>query len=194
LPTPLLAVVGLIEDASKAQTIHFKDEGDVILVIGETNGTELGGSEFMAQYASVEKGRLPALNYEREITTADFIRSCIDKKLLKSCHDLSAGGLAIALAESCFGPLTQIGASLEVESYEGRKDGLLFAETGARYLVSCAPGDEKKLRTKLAEVGLGVTASGKVGGDTIRVGEIAAVSLEKAFRAWRSGLEHLFIA
>ena len=74
-------------------------------------------------------------------------------KLLLSCHDVSGGGLAIALAECCFGEKQQFGATLEVSEYEGRKDGLLFAETGARFIVSCSPKNASKVKKTLEEQG-----------------------------------------
>ncbi len=193
LPTPLLAVVGLIDDASKCPTIFFKEAGDEIIVIGATDATELGGSEYMAQYAEVEKGRLPALNYDREIRTAQVIRECIDKRLFKSCHDISAGGLAVALAESCFGPSADIGASIESVAFNGRKDGLLFAESGARYIISCTANDAKKIKIKLAEAGILITAEGKVGGELISIKGVAEISLSAAKQAWSTGLDKLFM-
>ncbi|MBN8549685.1 MAG: phosphoribosylformylglycinamidine synthase subunit PurL [Deltaproteobacteria bacterium] len=192
LPTPLLAVVGLIEDSAKCIGIHFKEDGDKVFLIGATDADELGGSEYMAQYAGVEKGTLPELNYDLEIKSAELIRSLIDKGLIRSCHDLSSGGLAIALAESCFGVYGHRGATLELDTAAGRKDGLLFSETGARYLVSCSPSNEAKLLKAIAAAGLTVSAKGTVGGAAVEVKGIAKIDLGKGYTAWSQGLKPLF--
>ena len=193
LPTPLIAMVGLLTDASKAVTIHFKNDGDVILVIGCTDGEELGGSEYFAHYAGVEKGALPVLDYDLEGKTNTLIRSLISDSLLQSCHDLSGGGLAIALAESCFGESKIFGASLTVEQYEGRKDGLLFSETGARYLVSCKKADADKVRSLVAKAGIEITAAGTVTNrSTIEIKDFADIDGVAVNEGWKTGLDDLF--
>jgi phosphoribosylformylglycinamidine synthase II len=192
LPTPMIAMVGLMEDASKATTIHFKHDNDAVLVIGATDGEDLGGSEYFAQIAGVEKGALPVLDYDTELATSKFIRSCIQDELLSSCHDISGGGLAIALAESCFGPQKQFGVSLNVESYEGRKDGLLFAETGARYLVSCNPKHLDAVKKRCEQAGIEITASGSVTKNlAIDVKEYATIDGADAIKRWEQGLDAL---
>ncbi len=193
LPTPLLAVVGLIDDASLCIGAHFQHEGDAILVLGATNADDLGGSEYMAQYAGIEKGALPILNYDLELKSANLIRSLISKGLLHSCHDLSSGGLAIALAECCFGAYGRLhGATLDLQEQSGRRDGLLFAETGARYVVSCKSSDAAKVRSLAQEQGIKVSAAGTVGGKEISIKGIARLDLQKAYAAWSNGLKPLF--
>lgn len=192
LPTPLLAVVGLIDDASKCVAAQFVHTGDVVLVLGATNGVELGGSEYLATYAGVERGALPTLNYDLEIATAQLMRELIAAKLLRSCHDLSSGGLAIALAEACFGVESNFGVSVEIEEYTGSFAGLLFAETGARFLISCDPKNEKKVRARAADAGIPVTAAGLVGGDVIAVDGVASIEVSRAARVWRNGLDFAF--
>lgn len=190
-PTPLLAVVGLLDDASKAVGINFQADGDVVLLLGVTNGDEIGGSEYLAQYAGVEKGRLPSLNYADEIKTAAAVRDLIDRRFIKSCHDVSSGGLAVALAECCFGSYGKRGCQIKIEGYQGRKDGLLFAESGARYVVSCSAENEKKIRTRLAEAGVALSGIGTVGGASVEIKGFAKLDLEKAYAAWSEGLASL---
>ncbi|MFM1848940.1 MAG: hypothetical protein RL417_2414 [Pseudomonadota bacterium] len=192
LPTPLLAVVGLIEDAARCVGAQFSRDGDVILVLGATNGTELGGSDYMAALHGVERGALPTLNYDLEIASANLIRDLIGAKLLRSCHDLSGGGLATALAEACFIAERCSGANLVVEDYTGNSTGLLFAETGARYLISCDPKAEKKIRTRALEAGIPISLAGKVGGDLISIEGVASIPADTAWTAWRHGLDFAF--
>lgn len=191
IPTPLLAVVGLIDDVTKCVPIHFQSAGDRIFLIGDTKGDELGGSEYLAQYGEMERGPLPLLDYDLEIRHANFVRGLISRRLLRSCHDLSSGGLAAALAESCFGPGGVLGAILHSETYKGRKDGLLFAETGARYLVSCAAGREVELRELAKKEKVPVSLAGTVGGNQISIDGIASIPCDGALQAWRSGLREL---
>jgi phosphoribosylformylglycinamidine synthase len=135
---------------------------------------------------------LPTLNYDLEIATAQLMRDLIGAKLLRSCHDLSSGGLAIALAEACFGVESNFGVSVEIEEYTGSFAGLLFAETGARFLISCDPKNEKKVRARAADAGIPVTAAGLVGGDVIAVDGVASIEVSRAARVWRNGLDFAF--
>jgi phosphoribosylformylglycinamidine synthase subunit PurL len=189
LPTPQIAMVGLIEDASKSVTIDFKNPGDRIFVLNAADDKDLGGSEYMATFAGVEKGAPPVLNYDLEILTGQVIRQLIDERLLRSCHDISSGGLAVALAECCFGPVSNVGAILKVEQHHGRRDSLLFAESGARYIVSCAPEDQEAVRQHIEKAGLVVSLSGTVGGDTLTIDGAASIAIEGAFGQWSRGLE-----
>lgn len=191
-PTPMIAMVGLMPDAGKAVSVQFKSSGDKILVVGTTNGAELGGSEYMAHFAAVEKGALPILDYDLELRTAKCIRSLITKGLLKSCHDVSSGGLAVAFAECCIGQYSKIGGELAIDHYSGRKDGLMFAETGARYILSCDTKDAASIRDLVMKAGISITGTGTVGGTEITIREYASISLEEAYKVWSTGLDKLF--
>jgi phosphoribosylformylglycinamidine synthase len=194
-PTPLLAVVGLMQDVNKAVASNFRRSGDTILVIGATNPNEIGGSAYLANIHSLEKGALPALDYKLEQKTCDAIRSLIDAGLLTSCHDLSDGGLAIGLAECCFSDYeAPLGATITLTTHSGRPDGILFAETGARFIVSCDPKNAAAIKTKLAHLSLPLTAEGTVGGSSIKIEGIAEIDATKAFSAWFTGLDQIFEA
>jgi phosphoribosylformylglycinamidine synthase II len=192
LPTPLLAVVGLLDDASKAIGAHFQKADDVVLLIGATNGNELGGSEYLSSCYKIERGPLPILDYDLEIKHSSFVRALIDRGLIRSAHDLSTGGLAIALSECCMNPYGAIGATLSVSNYSGRKDGLLFAETGARFLLSCDPKNAAEIRSLAEAAGVLISGEGRVGGDTVTISDYASISLPHAYEVWRNGLAPLF--
>jgi phosphoribosylformylglycinamidine synthase len=194
-PTPLLALVGLIQDVSTGIPSHFQSEGDVILVIGSTNEQELGGSAYLAEIHGQERGALPALDYELESTTCRAITTLASKGLLKSCHDLSQGGLGLALAECCFKEYDKpLGAKLSMlQSFE-RADALLFAETGARFLVSCSAAVVNEVKRVCTELGLAISAEGSVGGTMITVEGVAQLDAHAAFKVWFSGLAQLFEA
>lgn len=198
LPTPTLATVGLLADASKALSAQFVSNGDKILVLGDSY-EEFGGSEYMAQIAGVEKGALPKLDYDLEIKTANLIRALISERLLKSCHDVSSGGIATALAECCFGTYKAIGAKIKLEvlakrnatEESERKDTFLFAESGARYIVSLAAKDEARIRKLITDAGVIVAACGTVGGNRIVIEDYAELDLEVAYQGWSNGLNGL---
>ena len=192
LPTPTLAVVGLIEDASKCVPADFQNTGDKILVIGEVQN-ELGGSEYLAQHFGIEKGPLPTLDYDLEMKTADLVRSLIDKQLLNSCHDVSGGGLAIALAECSFGMNEPAGATLEAEAQSSlRSDVQMFAESGGRYIVSCSPDKEDKVRAEIDNSGLAISFSGEIGGPELKIGGLASIDVKQSHSTWSDGLDKFF--
>jgi phosphoribosylformylglycinamidine synthase II len=190
-PTPMIAMVGLIQDASLSVGSQFQKEGDSILVIGIPPENGFGGSEYIAQYAGIEKGALPVLNYADEIKACNFIRKIISMKLIKSCHDVSAGGLAVALSECCFGSYSSIGATLEITVKKGRKDYDMFAEGGARFIVSCSPENESKITSLLKEDGIQISAHGKVQATKLEIQGYAALDLAKSYETWQNGLREL---
>jgi phosphoribosylformylglycinamidine synthase II len=192
-PTPTLAVVGLLDDASKAVSSTFKDDGDVVFLVGETRESDLGGSAYLAEIHAIEIGQLPHLNYALEKRTCDTVRSLIQKRLLQSCHDLSQGGLAVALAESCFSDYTPPRTvTITCSQANLRDDVVMFAESGARFLISCKPSNAEAIRQEIASSGLLISAEGTVGGDTIAIKNVAEIPAEKAYTAWRHGLDEVF--
>ena len=192
-PTPLLAVVGLMNNVHLAVPSHFRRSGDVVFLIGQTDPSEIGGSAYLSTVHNQDRGALPKLDYALEQKTCDFIRELVSTQLLISCHDLSEGGLGIALAESCFRDYeVPLGASLTPFLKNARPDGLLFSESGARFLVSCAPDKAATVRQLIRDAGLSIGGEGSVGGSSITVEGIASIDVTTAFQAWRSGLEEIF--
>lgn len=192
-PTPLLAVVGLMNDVNTAVPSHFKSDGDTVLLIGATDPAEIGGSAYLATIHGLERGALPSLDYALEQKTNALIRELLEARLLVSCHDLSEGGLGVALAECCFTDYDPpLGATLTLATTEGRPDGHLFSETGARFLVSCAREKSSKVKELIRNAGLTIAGEGTIGGKNIAIEKIASIDAKKAFNAWRNGLEELF--
>jgi phosphoribosylformylglycinamidine synthase II len=193
-PTPLLAVVGLLADASRAVGSTFMADGDVVFLLGETKDSDLGGSSYLSEIHGIERGALPELNYELEKRSCDCVRSLINKGLVRSCHDISQGGLGVALAESCFSDyLPPRGATLKMtKPHDIRPDALLFAESGARFLVSCSKADADTVRAIVREFSIQISAEGTVGGDRIAIEGVASIPASEAYQAWHGGLEQLF--
>ena len=110
-PTPTVAMVGLIEKEEHITTQFFKAVGDVIILVGEI-GDELGGSRFLKVCHGRKVGLPPRLNIEREMAVQDAVRELIRAGLVRSAHDCAEGGLAVAIAESCFNPEGLFGADI----------------------------------------------------------------------------------
>ncbi|HEX8679848.1 MAG TPA: phosphoribosylformylglycinamidine synthase subunit PurL, partial [Chthoniobacterales bacterium] len=135
-PTPTVAMVGLVDDEAHITTQWFKHPGDVIILVGEV-GHDLGASRLLKVCHGRKEGLPPRLNIEREIAVQNAVRDLIRAGLVKSAHDCSEGGIAVALAESCFNPGELLGADVEL-SGDGRLDELLFNEAQSRIELSIA--------------------------------------------------------
>lgn len=192
-PTPLLALVGLLEDVSCAVPSQFQRDGDTILLVGETKSDDLGGSAYLAEIHGIERGKLPSLDYTLEQKTCDTMLALSKKRLLRSCHDLSQGGLAVALAEACFNDYTAPkGATLTLVNRPARGDVALFSESGARFIISCSPENTDEVRRIITSAGLVVSGEGRVGGASITVEDVATLSAADAFQKWFGGLDEIF--
>lgn len=164
-PTPVVGMVGLVHDTDHITTQGFKNEGDVIVLLGDTRG-ELGGSEFQAVVHGVTEGRPPVLDLQVEKQLLDAVLSAIQGGLVRSAHDLSEGGLAVALAESCISG--GIGAKITLDSAL-RADLALFSESQSRIVLSAAPAQAEQLLDHLASRGVPVQRIGVVEGSALKV-------------------------
>jgi phosphoribosylformylglycinamidine synthase len=187
-PTPVVGMVGLIEDVAWVTRIAFGSAGDVVVLVGESQ-EELGGSEYARSVLGTVAGHPPRVDYDREFRTNQAVLEMIREGFLNSAHDLADGGLAIALAESCLAG--DIGARVDQLVLGGlTPEAALFGETQARYLVSIAPGDRRLAEVVATARSQGVTARaiGTVGGDNIGIGEWISEPLASARAAWETGL------
>lgn len=164
-PTPVIGMVGLVHDHDHITTQGFKNEGDVIVLIGDTKA-EFGGSELQYVLNGAPSGRPPAIDLDVEKKVQDAVLGAIQKGLVSSAHDLSEGGIAVALAESCISG--GIGAEVALSS-ELRADHLLFSESQSRVLLSAKPEQADALVAWLAEQGVSHAAIGKVTGSVLTI-------------------------
>lgn len=143
-PTVLFTAVGVVPDVRKAVTADFKAAGDLIYVLGLTRD-ELGASEYFASKGFVGSEVPKVLNPDLSIKSYRALFSAVRHGLVASIHDLSDGGLGVALAESSFSGGLGAKVSLESLAYEGsgRHDFVLFSETPSRFLISVSPSNEK---------------------------------------------------
>ncbi len=132
-PTPTVGMVGLLPDAGKRVTMGFKNEGDLVYLVGDGKPT-LGGSEYLSLIHGQEVGTPPTLDMDAEKKLQAFLRDAIDQGLLQSAHDVSDGGLAVALAECCIAG--NIGATIDWPDYQAKN---IFGEMTASVIVSVSP-------------------------------------------------------
>lgn len=184
-PTPTIGMLGIIEDIKHVTTSWFKQEGDIIFLIGKNSG-EIGGSEYLKVIQGQVKGDAPEIDLEYERSVQAFTYEAIVAGLIRSAHDVSDGGLAVALAECCLQGKTNhvIGAVIHLAD-KLRPDFLLFGETQSRIVVSVAK-DQEKLLTQLSKSrNIDIANIGTVGGDSLRINEwikVKADELEKTYR------------
>lgn len=181
-PTPVVGMVGLIHDTDHITTQGFKAEGDAIYVLGDTRA-ELGGSEFQAIMHGVSEGRPPELNLDTEKKLLGGVLKAIQSGLVQSAHDVSEGGLAAALAESCISG--SVGASVQW-STDLRNDVALFSESQSRIVLSVSPDHKNALEKLLQEADVPFTALGVVGGNKLSININGASALEESVEALKS--------
>ena len=193
-PTPVLGVVGLLDDIGSAVGPGFKAAGDAVVLIGESF-EELGGSEYLKTVHGLEAGAPPAIDLELEKRTQEYLLETIDTGLLRSAHDLSEGGLAVALAESAFHSDRKLGCEVDLDG-ELRADALLFGESQSRVVVTCRKADAAGLLRLASRRGVPAKLIGRVGGRDIALGrggrDLLRVPVERAFRVWKDSLPAFF--
>lgn len=181
-PTPTVVMVGLIERAEHITTQWFKDEDDVIVLLGEPVDTTdllqgLGGSAYLQVMHGKETGTPPRCNLDQARTLHTTLLGLIQSGIIKSAHDCSEGGLAVCLAECCISQQIArntprlIGATVDLRNLQlepqTRLDALLFGETQSRVVVSCRPLDAVKVIERAKLMGVHAAQIGRVGGDKL---------------------------
>ena len=147
-PTPTIGMVGLVEDLKHITTSYFKEEGDVIYLLGEDK-EELGGSEYSKVVHNKVAGDSPKINLEEEKKLQDTLLNLIRKGLIKSAHDISEGGIVTAISECCIiNQEKQIGCEVEIP-IKSRKDFSLFSESQSRIIVSVSEPDQTKFEDEI---------------------------------------------
>jgi phosphoribosylformylglycinamidine synthase len=164
-PTPTIGAVGLLADWERHAGAHFAEPGLAIVLLGE-NREELGGSAWLALRRGLEAGAPPAVDLAHEARLIDLLVSTVADGRVKSAHDASDGGLAVALAEACFGPGAGVGAEVELPE-SMRPDALLFGESTGRVLATTA--DPEGLLEAARAQGVPARRIGSTGGDRLRI-------------------------
>jgi len=177
-PTVVVGMVGLIEDLKHITTSWFKEEGELIVLLGK-NKEELGGSEYLKVIHNLVKGKSPELDLNFEKRVQETCLAAIQAGIINSAHDCSEGGLTIALAESCItNPDRVFGATINLAD-KIRSDALLFGETQSRIVVSLAPDSLKKLEKISQKYKVPCEAIGEVISDRLIINDWIDVSSEQ---------------
>jgi phosphoribosylformylglycinamidine synthase len=192
-PTPTVGMVGLIDNANHITTQAFKGAGDAILLLGEP-GSELGGSHYVKVIHGRKAGTPPRLDYAKEKAVQEAVRSLIRMGLVRSAHDCSEGGLAVALAECCISGPQNVGADIDLSAFGTRRpDELLFNESQSRIIISVRHENASAVLSLAQWQGVPASALGFTGGDRLRIksGEKEWPWLLKDLRnKWWSAIQH----
>lgn len=164
-PTPVIGMVGVIDDVKASVPMGFRKAGDAIVLLGETYD-EIGASEYLAVIHGVEAGRVPSVDLDKEKRLCELLVAAAGRGITKSAHDLSEGGFGVALAECCVSG--SVGAEVSVEA-DIAADRFLFSESAGRALVSVDKGDLDTLLGIADEMGVPALAIGEVGGEALRI-------------------------
>ena len=190
-PTPMIGVVGLIEDAAKCVTQDFKKDGDVIVLLGE-NSSDLSGSEYLYLIHGLKKGD-PQIDISKEKAVQQACLEAAQNGVISSSHDCSEGGLAVALAESCITNKNRLsGADIQLGSGGIRKDALLFGEEPSRIVVSVGKDNLNDLEKMAKKYSVSCKILGNVGGKKLTISCEKAALIDQDVKAlsdtWRNAI------
>jgi len=179
-PTPTIGMVGLMDDVSLQMTIPFKQEGDLIYVIGKMTD-DIASSEYLFSYLGVKNSPAPYFDLTEEHQMHKGVRSLIAAKLIKSAHDVSDGGLMCCLLEKSF--TSGLGFDIKTDS-NFRKDAYLFGESQGRAVVSISPENKEAFEAALLGMNLPFAELGSVNGNEVKV--------DSELFGTVNGLKHLY--
>jgi phosphoribosylformylglycinamidine synthase subunit PurL len=189
-PTPVIGVVGLVEDVRLAVSPGFKGPGDAVILLGGTKD-ELGGSEYLRLVHGLEGDAPPAIDLHLEKRVQDVCLAAAERGWLRSAHDLSEGGLAVALAECTFHAARGTGCVVDLAGGL-RADALLFGESQSRILVTTPAARRKALLALARAKGVPAAVIGRTGGREIVIrhkgADVVRLAVAEAKRIWKSGL------
>ena len=187
-PTPTVGMVGVLDDIDCRVTSCFKQEGDVVVLVGSTKD-EIGASEYLKVVHGLDTGNVPQLDLVREKALQELLQQAAAEKLLASAHDCAEGGLAVALAECCIEG--GLGARIDLAS-EVRVPSLLFGETQSRVIVSLNEDGVNRLVDLATQKGLPCTILGRVGGENLTIAcyckELVNLTVDEISKAWREAI------
>ena len=174
LPTPTIAGVGLIPDWSLTARIGGAQSGDILFMIG-TEGTHLGQSLYLRECLGREEGPPPPVDLMMEKARGEFVRAAIRSSNVTACHDISGGGMAVALAEMCMAG--SIGAKTSLEG--DNPHAILFGEDQARYLLAVKPDYATLFAANAEGSGVSFRKLGEFGGERLEIGTAIAISVKQ---------------
>lgn len=188
-PTPVIGMLGFIEDLSHVTPAGFVNAGDEILLIGNEGG-ELGGSELLSLVTGEVTGDAPALDIDAEVRLQKGLLEAIRAGHVVSAHDISEGGVAVTVAECAInGSGGGVGATVEYTSTD--EIAALFGESQSRVVVSVSPGAREAFDGVVARHKIPVRRIGTVGGDRLRINDAIDIDLAELAEGYRTVIERL---
>ncbi|MBN1517223.1 phosphoribosylformylglycinamidine synthase subunit PurL [Candidatus Sumerlaeota bacterium] len=193
-PSPVIGMIGVAEDQAHVTTSCFKNEGDKIYLLGP-GASHLGGSQYLRQrqheaqkngaagandalMSSWPIGPCPRIDLQLEKQVQDFLLAAIREGLIASAHDVTEGGLAVALAEACISGERKIGAKIGLNASGQELLIQLFSEEPSRIVVSVSSGQAKAFEAKAAAVRVSAMSLGEVGGDALEIQGAISMGLD----------------
>ena len=193
-PTPVIGAVGLLEDAGVHVGVALQDSGDIVVLLGRSGvhgeASELAGAEYLELVHGLVAGR-PSIDLELETAVQRVCRRLVRARVVRSAHDCSDGGLAVALAECCIAGDRGFVGELPLT---GRWDAALFGEGQSRIVVSVAPSDVDAVEEICREEGVPWVTLGATRGTSMTIPGLVDASIEALADAWRNGLERAISA
>ncbi|MCH7619937.1 MAG: phosphoribosylformylglycinamidine synthase subunit PurL [Candidatus Marinimicrobia bacterium] len=188
-PTPVIGMLGLIEDLSHIRGAGFVDEGDFVILIGSLEGC-IGGSEYLSAIHGRVEGDAPDIDLEYEKNVQQAVLFGIKEGIIKSAHDISDGGLSVALAECCLLGRNNFGVNI-VLNRKVRDDELLFGETQSAIIVSIAESDLMKVKGIGAKHGVTCEALGRVTGLNLKINSLIDIPVTELRSEYESAIPKL---
>ncbi|MBL4739613.1 MAG: phosphoribosylformylglycinamidine synthase subunit PurL [Sneathiella sp.] len=173
-PTPAIGGIGLISQSDHMATIAFKSEGETVLLVGDTSG-DLGQSIYLKEIEGREEGAPPVVNLDVEKRNGDFVRDSIHSGLVTACHDISDGGLAVALSEMALAG--NIGANVSIQS-DLPSHAICFAEDQARYVITTTATNAEKLLQNAQKCNVPLQNIGTTGHNELKIENTLAISIK----------------
>lgn len=185
-PTPAIGGVGLIKNLDYYATIDLKEAGDIICVIGETKG-HIGRSIYQEIITGQEYGKMPIVDLQAEKKNGDFVRNLIEKNIVNTCHDISDGGLYVALTEMA------IASNLGIKIHKEYSNEYLFGEDQARYIIACRPDNLEVIKELAENEKIDFEEIGTVLTETVINYRGNFLSLDKLHEAHKNTIPSIFI-
>lgn len=186
-PTPTIGMIGLLDDKKQHTTLAFRDKGHMIYLIGRTVN-DIASSEYLYSYHGIKASPAPYFNLEEEFAMQQTLRELIGQNLIQSAHDVSDGGLFIALLESAMP--NNLGFDITTDA-EVRTDAFLFGEAQGRVVVSVSLSREAQFLDYMATSKVPFTALGHVTKSEIRIDDVAYGFVDDFKQTYLSAIERI---
>ncbi len=192
-PTPVIGMLGIVERLDHVTSANFKSEGDIIVLFGRTKG-ELGGSEYLAWNHGKVAGDTPHMDLQHEKKVHSVCLQAIDRGIVRSAHDVSEGGIGVALAECCvLDEDRPVGARVQLDYGLVRPDVFLFGEDQSRIILTVGPKDADRLMNLASSGRVDAAVIGEVGGGNLQINNEISVHISELAEVFFGALERYML-